>query len=181
MSTFYVTHHLYPDNPQFFLVDVRKVVKFSGEPRTSFWQERRGEHFWEIVIYTSGIDSDRNSIKPYWIDVISSEESISEIINNKISDICNLIDWSITGRSEDEIFIEQSDLNSPVIYSCFPSPNQTGVPIGSRIIIRLRDLLPANGIDTSSIKMMVDGFDITPEITGNKYDCVVSYRPIIGD
>jgi hypothetical protein len=181
MSTTFVTHHLYPDNPQFFLVDVRKVVKFTGEPRTSFWQQRRGEHFWEIVIYTSGLDSGRSRLGPYWIDTVSTEEDISEIINNKISEICNLIDWSIIGRSEDEVFSEQQDKNPPVIHSCYPEDGQIDVPIDSRIIIRIRDLLPAQGVDTSSIKMYLDGFEIIPEVSGNKYDCVVSYKPLIGE
>jgi len=180
MATFFVTHHIYPENPQFFLVDVKQIVKYPGEPRTSFWQNRRGELFWEVVIYTSGMDSDRNILGPYWIDVTTTEETIDEIINNKIKDICDLIDWSITGLSEEEVYTEQQDNTPPMIYSCYPANNQIDVPIDSRIIVRLRDLLPAQGIDVSSVRMWVDGFEIVPEITGHKYDCIVSYKPAIG-
>lgn len=181
MSTFFVTHHLYPENPQFFLVDVKQVVKFTGEPRTSFWQPRRGEHFWEIAIYTSGIDSNRNSLGPYWLDVTTTEESIDELINNKIKDICNLIDWTKSARSEEDIFTEQQDTTPPIVYSCYPENSQVDVPIDSRIIIRLRDLLPAQGIDLSSIKMYINDMEIVPEVSGHRYDCVVSYKPMIGD
>jgi hypothetical protein len=181
LTTFFVNHHLYPDNPHFFVVDVKKVIKLKGEPGTAFSQHRRGEQFWEIVIYTSGLDSSEALLGPYWLDVIGSEEDVDELINNKIKDICDLIDWSVpVNYNITDTLTAAEDRYGPVVYSTYPANGQTGVPIDSKIIIRLRDLLPATGVDISSIILTVDGFTVTPETSGNIYDCVVSYKPIVG-
>lgn len=176
MATFYVTHHLQPDNPHLFVVDVQQIVKMKGETNTSYWQNVRGEPYWEVIIYTSGLDSSGEGLGPYWIDVLGSEQSVNEVINNKVEDICRDIDWS-KSHFIDEDLQEKADRYSPVIHWQYPSPGQVDVPIDSRIIVRLRDVLPAKGIDISTLSFKVGGFTINPDVSGNPYDYVVSYRP----
>jgi hypothetical protein len=179
MATLYLTNHLYPDNPQLIIIDVQQVVKFSGEPNTSFWQAKRGEHYWEIVIYTSGVDSSGELLGPYWIDIIETEQTVHELINDKIDEISSKIDWSKAADQEVE-FLAQSDRYAPVVHWTYPSDGQVNVPIDSTIIVRLRDILPAKGIDINTLIFKVDGYTLNPSVTGNKYDYVLSYKPLVG-
>lgn len=177
MATVYLTHHLYPDNPHLFIVDLKKVVKLRGEPNTNYSRDRRGEHFWEIVIYTSGLDSSGERLGPYWLDVIGTEESVDDFINDKINEICSEIDWTKHPLIEEDMEAKV-DRYPPKIYWQYPEDGDVNVPIDSRISITLRDVVPAKGIDFSTITLSVDGFNVTPEITGNPYNCTVSYKPL---
>jgi hypothetical protein len=62
----------------------------------------------------------------------------------------------------------------------YPSDGHTSVPIDSSIIIRLKDLPPSNGIDISTLVFKVNGYEVNPTVTGNKYDYVIYYKPQIG-
>ena len=179
MATVYLTNHLYPDNPQLIVIDVQKIVKLTGEANTSFHRNRSGEQFWEIVIYTSGVDSSGSALGPYWVDVIGTEETLNELISSKISEIGQDIDWSLSSKIDD-VFLEQEDRYGPIVYWTYPSDGQVDVPIGSSIVVRLRDLLPAKGIDISTLVFKVNGFELNPEVSGNKYDYVLTYKPNIG-
>jgi len=179
MTTFYLKHHLYPDNPQLFVVDAKQIIKLVGESNTAFWQNRRGEPYWEIVIYTSGVDSSGDSLGPYWIDTIGTEQTIHELINGRVNSICQEIDWSKSAAYEDD-FEEQEDRYAPVIDWSYPSNGQIDVPIAATIIIRLKDFLPAKGIDINTLVFKVNGYTVLPTVTGNKYDYTLSYKPQIG-
>ncbi|HEC66280.1 hypothetical protein LCGC14_2172800 [marine sediment metagenome] len=177
MATFYITPNLYPDNPHMFVVDVTQIVKIKGEPNTDFYRDYSGDHFWEVVIYTSGLDSDRSTLGPYWVDVIGSESDLTEVINGKLDEICSAIDWTKSPAFEDDL-TEGTDTFPPYVYYQYPSPGQTNVPISSKIILRLREFLPAKGIDSSTVTMTIDGLSVIPDIYGNPYDTVFSYKPI---
>jgi len=179
MATFYAKHQLYPDNPQLFIVDATQIIKFIGEPNTQFSTDRRGEMYWEIVIYTSAVDSSGEALGPYWVDVIGSEQTIHDLISDKVNEICGAIDWAKSIAFEEE-FQAQSDRYAPAIVWTYPSDGQLDVPIDSTIVIRIRDLPPAKGIDISTLVFTVGGYTLNPTINGNKYDYVISYKPQIG-
>lgn len=176
MATVVVAPSLYPDNPQIFVLDIQKTVTLRGEANTDFHRNNRGELFWKAIIHTSGVDSAGESLGPYWVDTYGSEQTFNELISNKITDICDLIDWTKSSISEDD-FQQQTDANPPVVYWQYPAPGQVDVPIDSIISIRLRDLLPAKGIDISTLVLEVDGFVVNPDISGNKFDYVLEYKP----
>lgn len=177
MATFYLTNAQYPDNPQLFVVDVKQIVKLRGESGTDFSASRRGEHYWEIVIYTSGVDFSGDRIKSKWLDVIGTSESINDLINEKIKEICGQIDWSTTTTLTGPELEAAEDTKPPVVFWQYPEDGQIDVPLDSRIIIRIKDELPSKGIDISTLTMRVDGFDIVPEVYGNKYDYTITYKP----
>lgn len=179
MATLYITNHLYPDNPQLFVIDFKQVVKLRGEPNTSFAYDRRGERYWEAVIYTSGLDSNGDSLGPYWVHEIGSESTLNELIQSKINEVAQEIDWSKSALIDEE-FQAKADRYSPVIYWTYPSDEQTNVPIDSTIIVRIKDLPPAKGIDISTLSFKVGGYSVSPEVSGNKYDYTLSYRPQVG-
>jgi len=179
MATVYLTHNLYPGNPQVVVVDFQKIVKIKGEPNTEFYRSRRGELYWHVVLYTSGVDSNGDSLGPFWYHTIGSETTLNDFINNKVNEIAGLIDWTRSSKVEDT-FSAQDDRYAPYIYWSYPSDGQIGIPIDSTVSIRLREYLPATGIDISTLVFKIDGFTVNPDITGNKYDYVLSYKPAIG-
>lgn len=178
MATIYVTHHEYPDNPQSFVIDVTQIVKMTGESNNSIYYEGQGEEYWDVVIYTSGLDSNGDNIGPFWITDVGSSTELNDLIRSKIGDICQQIDWTKTSLSS-ETFDAGSDRNSPYITWTYPTDGQTDVPIDSRISVRIKDNLPSNGIDISTLTFKVNGMAVTPEVEGHKYDYTVSYRPIV--
>ena len=180
MATFYAKHHLYPDNPQLFIIDVKQIVKLKGESNTKFFRNMRGEEYWEIAIHTSAVDSSGNEIGSYWADVVATEATVHELVSNKVNEMCQDIDWT-RSPTQEELFLQQEDKFAPIIYWTYPSSGQVNVPINSTIVIRLRDVPPAKGIDISTLTLKVNGYDVVPTIHGNKYDYEVSYKPNIGE
>jgi hypothetical protein len=166
MAVFYVKHHLYPDNPQVFLTDIEQIVTTESD----------GDHLWHVVLYTSGLDSNGDTLDPVYINAYTDNiDSLDELIMEKIAEISPQIDW--TKSWYDGEYAEGIDHTPPKVVWHLPSDNQTNVPIGSSVSARLVDLLPSKGIDLSSISMTIGGVTISPTINGNKYDCVISYKP----
>ena len=165
MAVYYVTHHLYPENAQAFLTDVQQIAT----------AQSGGELLWHIVIYTSGLDSNGDSLGPYYLNEYSSIETLDELITDKIAEIGELIDWSRSWYATG--YTEGSDRVPPQIAWQYPTDGQTDVPIESVISIRLREILPSNGMDLNSVYMKVNDITVTPDVSGNKYDCLATFKP----
>lgn len=172
MATFYVTHHLYPDNPQLFTVTIKQVVKIAGEPGTDFHYDHRGESYWEIFVYTTGVDIAGDEIPPILIDVRATESTVDEMVATKVAQLCSRIDWSAAGD-----FSIGTDKYAPMITEQYPAPGQTDVPLNSTIKIVVKELLPAKGMDISSISMKVKDIPVTPTVEGNPYDYTITFTP----
>lgn len=174
MANFYVTHHKYPSNPQLFTIALDKVRGFGVQEnnpnfKPSYWL---AEPTWKVFIYTSGLDTNGDAVGPLVADVFGSAETVNEFIEDKVAELCGLIDWSQQGE-----YSIQVDANGPIITEQYPNPFQTDVPISSPIVIRVQDPIPGNGIDPSSVVMKVDGYTVTPNGAGNKFDYTFTYKP----
>ncbi len=174
MANFYVTHHKYPANPQLFAVSLHKVVGIGVDENNPNFKPtfRNAEPTWKVFIYTSGLDVNGESIGPLVAGVFGNESDVNSFIENKVSELCALIDWTQQGQ-----YTPESDVSAPVIVEQFPARSQTGVPISSPIVIRVKDLLPGSGIDPSTVSMTVDGYTVNPNVMGNKYDYTFSFKP----
>lgn len=174
MANFYVTNNKYPSNPQIFAISLHKIAGIGvDEDNPNFKPNyRNAEPTWKLFIYTSGLDSEGDPVGPLVAGVFGGEDELNSFIEEKIAELCDLIDWSQQGE-----FSPQSDSSAPVIAEQYPVPNQTDVSISSPIVIRVRDLVPAAGIDPSTAVMTVDGFDVTPSYVGNKYDMTFTFKP----
>lgn len=179
MASFYVTHHKYPQNPQYFVVNLHKAVGLVPENNPNFRPSFGvGESYWKLFVYTSGRDSAGDQVGPLVADVFSTEANVNEFVNEKIAVLCQLIDWTQQGQ-----FSPLSDTAAPFVAEQTPTRGQTGVSIASPIVIRMQELLPGTGIDASTVSMSVDGFSVTPNVAGNKYDYtfIFSPRPIFDE
>ena len=172
MANFYITHHFYPDNPQFFTINISQVVKIEGEPDTDFHEDHRGEHYWEISIYTTAIDVSGESLDASWIDEFEDEDAIDVAVAGKLEYICSLIDWSSAGE-----FDEQMSTNVPFISSQSPASNETDVVIWSTMRVVIKENLPSSGLDIDTLVFKVKGIEVSPTVVGNPYEYVVTYSP----
>ena len=173
MANFYITHHLYPDNPQFFTINISQIVKSEGEPDTDFFRDNRGEHYWEMSIHTSATDGNGDSVDVQWVDVFDTELDVDEAVSEKLRHVCSLIDWSSQGE-----IVALPDVCSPFISSQTPASGATAVPIESSIRVVIKENLPSKGIDISSLVFKVKDIEVLPTVTGNPYEYTLVYSPL---
>lgn len=131
-------------------------AKYEGEPQ------------WIIELATDEPHKNGGIIPPEYIN-LTSLNNLDEEIEKAVEIISAKIDWEPL----------EEDLRPPFVESCSPSDYE--VSIESRIEISLKDLLPAAGIDISSIQMTINGFDVTSElgITGDPYSYKIKWNPPI--
>lgn len=174
MANVYISHHKFPANPQLFAVSLHKVVGIGVDEREPGFNPTfpTAEPTWKVFIYTSGLDATGRQVGPVAAGFFGSAEDVNKFIETKIADLCYQIDWSQQGQ-----FQPEEDNWAPQIVEHYPSVSQENVPINSSIVIRVKDFLPANGVDLSTVSMVVDGFTVNPRITGNKYDYTFIFTP----
>jgi len=172
MANYYVTNSKYPSNPQVFTITLHKVASLGGEFGGVHEPLGSAERYWKIFIYTSGLDTQGDQVGPIVADVTGGTETVDSFIEETMADLCSLIDWSQQGQVALEI-----DRNSPIITEQYPAVGQSNVNISSPVVVRVIDPLPGVGIDMSTVTMKIDGFDITPNVAGNKFDYTFSFSP----
>lgn len=173
MANYYVTNSKYPSNPQVFTIALHKVASIQGEDNPNFIPSfPQAERYWKLFIYTSGLDAQGESVGPIISDLTGSAQTVNEFVENTLADLCALIDWSQQGTVELEV-----DRNAPQITEQYPARNQTDVSISSPVVIRVTDPLPGVGVDPSTVSLKIDGFDVVPDVTGNKFDYTFSFSP----
>ena len=124
---------------------------------------------WILIAATTELDISGNAINPEFINVVTTGTVHLEI-EAALGRIGSQIDWGVI----------KPDTRPPQLVEITPALNQTtNVSIFSNIIVRLQDAVPAAGIDLSTLKLTVIGFDITPnvELRGNIFDLTAIYRP----
>jgi hypothetical protein len=173
MANYYVTNSKYPSNPQVFTIALHKVASIQGEENPNFVPTfPQAERYWKMFIYTSGLDSEGESVGPIVSDITGSAETVNKFVENTLADLCALIDWSQQGQVDPEI-----DRNAPLVSEQYPTNGQPNVSISSPVVLRIIDPLPGVGVDPSTVSMKIDGYDVTPNITGNKFDYTFSFSP----
>jgi len=119
-----------------------------------------------LLLFAVGIlDKNGNSIDDLIIENVTKENVKKEIARG-LSLLAEQIDW-------DNL---QTDVSHPRIKSIYPENNQENVPIHTNVDIKLRDEFPATGIDISTIKMYVNGIEVTPDLYINQRDNEVSIK-----
>lgn len=160
MAEFIVRHSLNPYKAVKFGVTTRQVTPVGEE----------GEPAWVMEVATNEPNASGTAIRSEYIHNISYD-SLDEEIQKAIARIANQIDWSP--------FIEDS--KAPNIYYSSISNGDQNVSISDSLYLLMKDFLPAAGIDKDSIKITVNGFDVTDEldITGDAYEYKVIWRPYV--
>jgi hypothetical protein len=132
-----------------------------------------GQPVWVLEAATLAKDCDGNTLAPVRAHV-SNYSTINAEINNLVNELSKNMCWeSVT------------DTYPPKVTSHYPTSNQQNVPLNVTININLKDYLDeefaSSGIDKSSIKFYVKGFDLTSKIydliEGNPWNYSFSFKP----
>ena len=128
-----------------------------------------GDGSWILILATTEPDINGDPIDPEFINVVSTGTVHLEL-EAAIGRIGSQVDWGAI----------QPDTQPPKLVEITPALNQTsGVPVTSNIVFRLKESLPAAGIDLSTLKVTLNDFDVTNdvELRGNIFDLTAIYRP----
>jgi len=161
MTEFYVNNSL----------NLTKSVKFNITLRYFVIDGAKGDHKWVLEIGTTHLDINNKPIQAKKIHNISAE-NLDQIIEEALSDMCSQIDWSPYVL----------DVDAPYVEELFPLDGTT-VPISASIYVKLRDNLPAAGIDLSGMRVILNNsiqeFDITSEVSikGDPYQYELKWSP----
>ncbi len=139
----------------------------SGELPTLYDPE--GDQQWLLIVATTEPDASGNDIDPEIVNVVTTGTVYQEI-TAAMNRLGAQIDWGTLSP----------DTQAPKLIEFEPPiENTTDVPITSNVVARLRDSLPAAGIDFSTVKVKVNDFDVTDdvEMRGTPFDLTLIYRP----
>lgn len=122
---------------------------------------------WVLEASTNELDEDGDSIDPVRKH-LSNHDTLTEDINELITDLCKLVDWN-----------DDVDTEPPKIVGIWPTPGLQGVSVETGITVNLTEEPPSSGIDLSSIRLKVKGFDLTDQLTikGDLRDCSIKVTP----
>jgi len=128
-----------------------------------------GDQSWLLIASTTEPDAAGNPIDPEFVNLVTTGTVHLEI-EAALGRIGSQVDWG-------DIL---PDTKPPRLVEITPSlDSTTDVPIGTNIVVRLDEPLPAAGIDLSTVSATLNGFDITGdlELSGNIFDLTMIYRP----
>ena len=146
-----------------------KVVNCTITFRKITNKGEEGQPVWLVQIATLEPHKDGGEIPPVFIHYTSSD-NLDEAIREATTTIAAQVDW--------EPLLE--DVRPPFVTVSSPTEGEE-VSIYSNVTVIIKDLLPAAGIDLSSIEMTVNGFDVTSEIevSGDPYEYTVEWKPFM--
>jgi len=162
MAEFWVTHSL----------NLTKAVKFNVALRYFGVLNREGEQMWVLEVGTTYPAIDGSSISAKKILDIS-HSNLDDVIEEMTAELCAQIDWSPYSEDRD----------APYVIDIYPSDGSTNVSIESVISFKIKEVLPAAGIDISSMRVVLNNsevdFDITSEVTytGDPYEYTCRWSP----
>ena len=146
-----------------------KVVKCSITFRKLTNKDERAEPVWLVHIATNEPHKNGGDITPSFIH-LASLKNLGLEIDRATEKIATQVDWGTL----------KEDTRPPVVSLVEPVENgMVNVGIMSNVIFDIEDILPAAGIDIDSIKVSVNGVDVTNEldITGDPYEYRVTWKP----
>jgi hypothetical protein len=112
-----------------------------------------GEAIYVLEFLCGALDSDGNPIETVIINNVSAED-VKAQIEVGLDEIGRQIDWPN----------QQDDEYAPRVVEIFPKANSTDVPISSHVFGTLKEFFPTTGIDPSTIKLKVNGIDVTSDL-----------------
>lgn len=150
-----------------------KVVKCTITFRQLVNKGENGELVWLVEIGTKEPDKYGNVIPPEFIHSIVGSNTLDDAIEKATTNIASKVDWSP----------EIVDIRPPFVVASYPNENTQTVSVNSDVFIDMKDIMPAAGIDLSSITVVVNGIDVSSEIKidGDPFECRVLWSPKIRD
>ena len=160
MSDYILRNSLNPD----------KVVKCSITFRKLTNKYEKSEPVWLVQIATEEPHKNGGDIIPVFIH-LATLNNLDLEISNATEKIAVQVDWGVL----------KEDIRPPIVSIIEPSGDMNSVPINSNLIFDVEDILPTTGVDINSIKVSVNGMDVTDEleITGDPWIYRVKWPPYL--
>jgi len=145
-----------------------KVVRLAITFRQQIFKGEDGEPMWIVEVATSEEDVNGDNILSEYIHT-TSLNNIDKEIQKAASVIASKIDW--------EPLVD--DTEAPYVYSVFPE--EYLMDIDDNIKFTLKENLPSAGINDETIKMTINGIDVSDELSvaGDPYEYDVEWKPPI--
>jgi hypothetical protein len=158
MAQFLLRNSLNPQKVIKCGITFNQVVPKGGE----------GEAIWVVEIATDEPHKDGGDIPPEFIN-LTTLENLDQEIEKAVGILSTKVDWTPL----------EDDVRPPLVESCYPSGYNASIE--SVVEIVLKDILPAAGIDISSIQATINDVDVTTdlEISGDPYEYTVKWRPFM--
>lgn len=178
MVVFYLKNSRAPENKIVpVTVALNKEVLYPYPDNFPDLQNQEGDGIWILTLSTTERDVDGDPIPPEIINVIS-ETTLHLELEAGLGRIGQKVNWGPLSP----------DTTAPKVVEITPPLTQTtGVPIASNIIVRLKEGLPASGMDLSTLNLTLNGFPIISggvvqsgydaELRGNVFDLTIIHRP----
>ena len=149
-------------------LNLGKVVACTISFRQIVNKGEEGEPVWLVEISTPEPHKDGGSIAPEYVHYVSSD-NLDDAIREATANIADQVDWTPTVE----------DVRPPFVFAYQPRPNI--VDIYSDVVVDIKDVLPAAGVDVDTIEVTVNGMDVTNElqIDGDPYEYRVIWSPKI--
>lgn len=135
-------------NPNGKRVPVTIIIEHSDIVSTN-----DGELLYLLSLHTGIIGTNGKQIDPVYVNGIT-ESLLLEEINKGLVTIGSKVDWGAL----------ELDTHAPIIIELSPKNNETSTSIDSHINITMKDPFPASFIDANTIKLKVNGIDVTNEL-----------------
>jgi hypothetical protein len=125
-----------------------------------------GEPVWVLQLGTTEPHKDGGEIAPVFVHYTSAT-NLDEAVSEAVATISDQVDWLPLTE----------DVRPPFVVKYIPSGGES--KLIENVCIDIKDLRPAAGIDIDSIKLTVNGQDVTDdtEIVGDPYYYTVTWRP----
>ena len=190
MADFLVRHGLNPDKVVRFSITLTQVLDVPQhrppEELLTEYPRLEGDEVWILEIGTYELDTNGDEIPTRKINLTSLSD-VDREIQETVEDMCMDIDWDPL----------KTDAQPPYVYWYLPNDGEIeaanevtveDVAITTQVYFKIRDSLPATGIDYSSVDVELevyapDGtpfqFDITSEVelSGSPYDLQIRWNP----
>ena len=131
-------------------------------------ESQDGDPIWLLAVGTGELDKNGQKINELYTNLVSLD-NVSEEIDKLVQQISEQIDWQPLDK----------DTQAPYVDSVYPVEYIAKIDEPVEFIIK--DSVPSEGIDLSTLKLVANGFDITTElqITGNPQEYHLKWRPKI--
>lgn len=136
-------------NPNGKRVPVTVTVEHSDKKSTN-----DGELVYLITLQTGAKSISGGAIDIVYIDDVTLA-NVKKELEKAITTIAEQIDWGTL----------EADKSAPLIVEYTPTKGETNVPIEAQVFLRLRDPFPASFINPATIKLKVNGVDVTSQVT----------------
>lgn len=156
MAEFIIRNNMNPNKAVSCTITFRQIVNKGEE----------GEPVWVLELGTKEPHKDGGSILPVFVHYTSAK-NLDKAVSDAVAKLSEQVDWSPL----------ISDSRPPFVI--YYTPTGGTASILSDVNIGIKDITPSAGIDASTIKMTVNGWNVTNdlEITGDPFNYSITWRP----